>query len=603
VGRTWRTRILVAGILLIAAIPAFGVFSQAILVSPAQASISSSTNRAPNYSNWSPSIATNYPCPVTPSYACAQGGYNETTVDSSGWPWTDYGGSNASDNSYGPHNSTLYAAFRLEQLGVPNTGDLGNASQWAVNAAKIPGVVVNQTPSVGAIAQWNDDSAGNGSDGHVAYVESVDQGGTGVTISEDNFVPEKSYVVPGGYTAEIHITSGSSVWPANFVHFMGTTVVAPGNGQTVSGTTLFDASALNASTVQLYLYGGSYGFLGKSLCTATPTLFGWLCFWNSTSVANGSYALVSKASSGTASILSASVGISVNNGGTLQVTPSSGLTNGSIVAISGVVPVGDELGGLMECNNDPNQPTILINGQAGTDTPVSCSNPLNFLITSQPNGSLASTSFTIGEGVQGPAWIGTDSAGGNAATDAASYPCPPTSAQLAAGYACDISWLGNAQDRAQSGGITFTTLPPFHVTPDSGLSNGSVVTVSGVVPQANELGGLMECNNDPYQPSIPFNGIYGIFIPVSCTDPDNYLVASGSNGNLAPTSFTIGAGVLGPPGPGNDGSGGNAATDAANFPCPPTPAQLAAGYSCDISFLGGTSYDRAIVANITVAGQ
>jgi len=73
---------------------------------------------------------------------------------------------------------------------------------------------------VGSIAQWN---AGGGGDGHVAYVESVNYNSlgkvTGITVTEDNFMPEPGYGnLNGGYTAEIHITAGSSVWPANFIH-------------------------------------------------------------------------------------------------------------------------------------------------------------------------------------------------------------------------------------------------------------------------------------------------------------------------------------------------------------------------------------------------
>jgi virginiamycin B lyase len=176
--------------------------------------VSNSQNLPPVYSNW-PKNHTNWPCYATRSYTCTQGGYGKSAAESSGWPWSEYGGANASENKYGPHNCTLYAAFRLETNGVADPGNLGNAVSWATNAAA-KGIQVNQTPSVGAIAQWN---AGAGGDGHVAYVESVDAGGSGITITEDNFVPATATSFPGGYTAEIHITRGSAVWPANFIHF------------------------------------------------------------------------------------------------------------------------------------------------------------------------------------------------------------------------------------------------------------------------------------------------------------------------------------------------------------------------------------------------
>ena len=51
-------------------------------------------------------------------------------------------------------------------------------------------------------------------------------------------------------------------------------------------------------------------------------------------------------------------------------------------------------------------------------------------------------------------------------------------------------------------------------------------------------------------------------------------------------------GTVGPPTTGTDSSGGNAATDAAKYPCPPTPAQQAAGASCFIAF-GDLAGDQA----------
>ena len=55
-----------------------------------------------------------------------------------------------------------------------------------------------------------------------------------------------------------------------------------------------------------------------------------------------------------------------------------------------------------------------------------------------------------------------------------------------------------------------------------------------------------------------------------CTNPLNAITATDASGNLDP-NFTIVAGTVGPPATGTDSSGGDAATDAANYPCPPTP--------------------------------
>ena len=71
-----------------------------------------------------------------------------------------------------------------------------------------------------------------------------------------------------------------------------TSVLIPSNGATLSGSTLLDASASNATSVEFQLFGGVYGFYGPVLCTATPTYYGWLCSWNTTTVPNGSYVAV-----------------------------------------------------------------------------------------------------------------------------------------------------------------------------------------------------------------------------------------------------------------------------------------------------------------------
>ena len=48
------------------------------------------------------------------------------------------------------------------------------------------------------------------------------------------------------------------------------------------------------------------------VCTTTPTYYGWLCSWNTTTVPNGSYGLVSEAS-GPGGTAFWGVGITVSN--------------------------------------------------------------------------------------------------------------------------------------------------------------------------------------------------------------------------------------------------------------------------------------------------
>lgn len=81
------------------------------------------------------------------------------------------------------HNCTNYVAYRmgLNDAAKPVSGPMGDAKNWGHLLAKYR----NTTPAVGAIAWW-DESAGKGSDGHVAYVEQVLANGT-VVVSEDNW--------------------------------------------------------------------------------------------------------------------------------------------------------------------------------------------------------------------------------------------------------------------------------------------------------------------------------------------------------------------------------------------------------------------------------
>jgi uncharacterized protein YjbI with pentapeptide repeats len=93
-----------------------------------------------------------------------------------------------------------------------------------------------------------------------------------------------------------------------------TAVLIPSNGATLSGTAAtLDASASNATSVEFSLFGGSYGYSGHLVGTATPTYYGWLYTWNTTTVPNGSYALLSEAFGPGGSAFSTHVSITVTN--------------------------------------------------------------------------------------------------------------------------------------------------------------------------------------------------------------------------------------------------------------------------------------------------
>lgn len=135
-----------------------------------------------------------YVAPVTYYYAGLGAGFGgDTWYISSGTP----------DGSYAHGNCTLYAYNRRIQLGLPAGANWGNAVSWAANARQ-DGLVVNNTPSVGAIMQ------NGGYLGHVAIVESIMSNGN-LSISEMN-----AYVNGGGY----NIVSGRIIPAGNVSQYL-----------------------------------------------------------------------------------------------------------------------------------------------------------------------------------------------------------------------------------------------------------------------------------------------------------------------------------------------------------------------------------------------
>ena len=105
-----------------------------------------------------------------------------------------------------------------------------------------------------------------------------------------------------------------------------TTVLVPSNGATVAGTqVVLDASApAGTSQVQFELTGGTLS--DSVIATATPTLYGWVVEWNSTTVAVGTYTLQSVATEGGSTGTSPGISITVNNPVTSVLVPSDGAT-------------------------------------------------------------------------------------------------------------------------------------------------------------------------------------------------------------------------------------------------------------------------------------
>jgi surface antigen len=140
--------------------------------------------------------------------------------------FTTHGYQNASASSYwemdAGNNCTNYVAYvesNTYQVPTP-TYNLGNGGQWA-SAAASHGVVVNHTPSVGAVAEWDGDATGMPAEGHVAIVEEVGPHDSYVVISQQHMIG------PDGYDW-VRIMRNDAAnqwedWPSNFIHFTSPT--------------------------------------------------------------------------------------------------------------------------------------------------------------------------------------------------------------------------------------------------------------------------------------------------------------------------------------------------------------------------------------------
>jgi surface antigen len=202
--------------------------------------------------------------------------------------YTDHGyGSHDGTSYWGAdtgHNCTNYVAYVESTVnGAPSPGnDLGNASQWATNAAakRIP---VDSTPGQGSVAQWNANYDGASSDGHVAYVESVNSDGS-ITISEDN--------ASSGPFDWKTITKTGGYWPSNFIHFKDLASGPPAqpdnlafiNAQYYSGNTqvvAYSQSSNYTVTSQIDVTGAG-NFSTPNVVPLFNPKNGDLCFVNTT---------------------------------------------------------------------------------------------------------------------------------------------------------------------------------------------------------------------------------------------------------------------------------------------------------------------------------
>ncbi len=150
-------------------------------------------------------------------------------------------------------------------------------------------VIATATPTVvGWLAGWDTTTVPNGTytlNSVASYAGGVTGTSPGVSITVDNLP-------------------------------LQTEVLVPSDGATVSGSTVLDAAASGTSDVtgvQFEVTGGSLS--NQVVGTATPTLYGWIAKWDTTSVPDGSYTLQSVATEvGGTMATSPGIDITVSNG-------------------------------------------------------------------------------------------------------------------------------------------------------------------------------------------------------------------------------------------------------------------------------------------------
>jgi hypothetical protein len=340
-------------------------------------------------------------------------------------------------------------------------------------------------------------------------------------------------------------------------------------------------------------------------------------------------------------VLVGGVAVAASSGPSISVTPHSRLSADKEVVVTGTGFAHHSAGAVLECNPTPGEPATVVAVHDVTHLiPVGCTDPV--AATTSGSGVLRPTTLSVRVGSLGGWETGIDSAGNPADSDQAAYPCPPTPSQAALGVSCDFTFLDNKGQQATSSvafrssgkppptttttvttTTTTTTTTPGEciaepatataaagdgsgavtVAPATCLLNGTEATVSatGLYPKSgsNYLGTVLECNSDPAQPTI---NLLGAALPVSCTEALADTWTPNAEGTFTGV-FDIVEGVTGPPASGTDSAGNPGSVDAADYPCPPTPAQESLGDTCLVvlSDSGGDQVKVPISFNPNVA--
>jgi Bacterial Ig domain/Bacterial Ig-like domain (group 3) len=225
--------------------------------------------------------------------------------------------------------------YTLQSLVADDLGHTASSTGFSITVDNTPPTTTVIIPSAGASLQGTSgvlDATASAADGvKIAQVQFTLTGGTDnqtvigpatPTIYGYVFVWNTTTVPDGAYTLQSRATdaagntafsSGVSITVANPPPT--TTVIIPSAGASLQGTSaLLDATAsasngLKVAKVQFTVTGGSFNH--TVIGTATPTIYGYLFIWNTSTVPNGTYAVGSLATD-TAGNSGSSAGVGVN---------------------------------------------------------------------------------------------------------------------------------------------------------------------------------------------------------------------------------------------------------------------------------------------------
>ncbi len=142
---------------------------------------------------------------------CSGRGYPSYAYQANGWRsyWRMAPGDECT-------NYAAYVESTVYHVAAPSYL-LGNGGDWAATAAA-HGVLVNHTPSVGAVAEWGSGSFGIGPMGHVAVVEAVGPHDRYIVISQQHISSEDNDYDWTKIKAHYPANEWQE-WPTYFIHF------------------------------------------------------------------------------------------------------------------------------------------------------------------------------------------------------------------------------------------------------------------------------------------------------------------------------------------------------------------------------------------------